>query len=358
MGHIRDRFGVGSRSPPTAHSGDGSRTGHGFGHTASETPAAATADSNQSATASSPNPAVTVAGPVTVDSWWRGLPARAWTTSVRRDDRTAGRMPTAPWEASPRAVRRVRRATATATAAASGSAFCEQRRGPRRPRIPDTATGHGVGDGRECSGTLGSPAHRPAVAFGACRAFVPARRPAVARVDLLTRTVSATFGRLDGLLGGCGNLLRQAIPGGAPHGIVPIGTRTQSAQYRVLHARRCATSRVQQCPRTHLQIAWGGGSECRGGPPFPPRKSSDRGSGRVSGSVAPETAWSVTVSEIRVRWPVSAIGLQAPMLFVVAVTVTVSVPVPSAVLLPLAGLRFTGDPGDASGSSLAVTQLR
>jgi hypothetical protein len=97
---------------------------------------------------------------------------------------------------------------------------------PRRPVIR-----HGVGHGpRRCG--------------GACRAFVPARRPAVARVDLLTRTVSATFGRLDGLLGGCGNLLRQAIPGGAPHGIVPIGTRTQSAQYRVLHARRCATSRA------------------------------------------------------------------------------------------------------------------
>jgi hypothetical protein len=30
--------------------------------------------------------------------WWRGLPARAGTTSLRRDGRTAGRMPTAPWE--------------------------------------------------------------------------------------------------------------------------------------------------------------------------------------------------------------------------------------------------------------------
>jgi hypothetical protein len=345
MGHIRDRFGVGSRSPATA-------TVSATDRTATQHPnsSGSDRDSNQSR------------GPARSRLRWihggvgfqpaHGPPAFGETAARR-----AGCPPHHGKHRHGRSVGSGDSDSDSDSGSVRGR-FSEQRRGPRRPRIPDTATGHGVGDGRECSGTLGSPAHRPAVAFGACRAFVPARRPAVARVDLLTRTVSATFGRLDGLLGGCGNLLRQAIPGGAPHGIVPIGTRTQSAQYRVLHARRCATSRVQQCPRTHLQIAWGGGSECRGGPPFPPRKSSDRGSGRVSGSVAPETAWSVTVSEIRVRWPVSAIGLQAPMLFVVAVTVTVSVPVPSAVLLPLAGLRFTGDPGDASGSSLAVTQLR
>jgi hypothetical protein len=56
---------------------------------------------------------------------------------------------------------------------------------------------------------------------------------------------SATSGRLDGLLGRCGALLREAIPGGAPHGIVPMGTRTLAAQCRVRHARRGATSRVQ-----------------------------------------------------------------------------------------------------------------
>jgi hypothetical protein len=33
--------------------------------------------------------------------WWRGLPARAWTTAFRREGRTAGRMPTAPWKAAP-----------------------------------------------------------------------------------------------------------------------------------------------------------------------------------------------------------------------------------------------------------------
>jgi hypothetical protein len=61
---------------------------------------------------------------VAVDSWWRGLPARAWTTTSRRDGRTAGRMPTAPWEAAPGC----RRIPGTATggpegpAAASGSA--------------------------------------------------------------------------------------------------------------------------------------------------------------------------------------------------------------------------------------------
>jgi hypothetical protein len=53
-------------------------------------------------------------------------------------------------------------------------------------------------------------------------------------------------GCLDGLLGGCHALLRHAIPGGAPHGIVRIQTRTPVAQYRVLHARRCANSRAQR----------------------------------------------------------------------------------------------------------------
>jgi hypothetical protein len=57
-----------------------------------------------------------------------------------------------------------------------------------------------------------SPRHRPAVAFGACRASAPARRPAVACGVRGPRSVSATFGRLDGLLGGCGALFRGALP--------------------------------------------------------------------------------------------------------------------------------------------------
>jgi hypothetical protein len=93
-----------------------------------------------------------------------------------------------------------------------------------------------------------SPVDRPSVAFGAHRAFAPARRPVVAWAARRSRMASATVGRLDGLLAGCGALSCGAIPGGAPHGIVPIETRTPSAQCRVLHARRCATSRAQWSP--------------------------------------------------------------------------------------------------------------
>jgi hypothetical protein len=63
------------------------------------------------------------------------------------------------------------------------------------------------------------------------------------------RSISATSGRLDGLLGGCDALLRGAIPGGAPHGIVPNETRTPTAQCRVLHARRGANLRAQRGTR-------------------------------------------------------------------------------------------------------------
>jgi hypothetical protein len=80
---------------------------------------------------------------VAMDSWWRGLPARAWTTSLRRDGRTAGRMPTAPWEASSG----VRRVPGTATggpeSSAAGSAAASATGAapvPRRSRSPVTAT--------------------------------------------------------------------------------------------------------------------------------------------------------------------------------------------------------------------------
>jgi hypothetical protein len=72
----------------------------------------------------------------------------------------------------------------------------------------------------------GSSIHRPSVAFGARRASAPARRPAVARVGRLTRAVVATSGRLDGLLGGCGALLRYALPEGAPLENVPKQPRS------------------------------------------------------------------------------------------------------------------------------------
>jgi hypothetical protein len=67
---------------------------------------------------------------------------------------------------------------------------------------------------------------RPAVAFGACRASAPARRPAVARVGRLTRAVVATSGRLDGLLRCRCALLRLALPEGAPLENVPMQPRS------------------------------------------------------------------------------------------------------------------------------------
>jgi hypothetical protein len=118
-------------------------------------------------------------------------------------------------------------------------------RGTSRPRYPATDIGHGVGHGPRRCGSLASPMHRPAVTFGARRASAPARRPAVACDVRRPRGIRATSGRLDGLLGGCGAVLREATPGGAPHGIVPIETRIRAAQYRVLHARRYATFRAQ-----------------------------------------------------------------------------------------------------------------
>jgi hypothetical protein len=159
-------------------------------------------------------------------SWWRGLPARAWTTGFRRDGRAEGRMPTAPWEASS-GVRRISgtatggpespaagSGSGTATASSPGPATVSglrpwppvtgsvtdrtdtehdvsrgsgrvrdsgrdsgsgQRRGPVRSRNPGTAPGHGVGHGPNRCGALGTPGHRPAVACGS--AFAPARPP-------------------------------------------------------------------------------------------------------------------------------------------------------------------------------------
>jgi hypothetical protein len=120
-----------------------------------------------------------------------------------------------------------------------------------RDRGPCPTTGNRPRNGRGSvrHGALDSPLHRPAVTFGARRASAPARRPAVACGVQSTRSITATAGRLDGLLGGRDALLRHANPGGAPHGIVPVETRTQSAQYRVLHARRCARSRAQRATR-------------------------------------------------------------------------------------------------------------
>jgi hypothetical protein len=72
---------------------------------------------------------------------------------------------------------------------------------------------------------------RPAVAFGAGRASVPARRPAVARDVCPARVISATSGRLDGLRGGCDALLRYAIPEGAPLENVPLPARRDTGTF-------------------------------------------------------------------------------------------------------------------------------
>jgi hypothetical protein len=77
----------------------------------------------------------------------------------------------------------------------------------------------------------GSPRHRPAVTFGAHRASAPARRPAVACSIGHPRRISATSGRLDGLLGGCGALLRYAIPEGAPLENVPLPARRDTGTF-------------------------------------------------------------------------------------------------------------------------------
>jgi hypothetical protein len=68
---------------------------------------------------------------VAMDSWWRGLPARAWTTSLWSDNPTAGKMPTAPWEAS----------------SAAGAAAANSPGHGSRSRHPGTVPGHGVGHG-------------------------------------------------------------------------------------------------------------------------------------------------------------------------------------------------------------------
>jgi hypothetical protein len=154
-------------------------------------------------------------------------------------------------------------ATATCGRGSVRYSDSRQHRRPVRPRIPDTAPGHGPRCRRRSRTELlrstdGFPDHGPrsrplseasnAAEHAALRASAPARRPAVACGVHFPRSVSATSGRLDGLLGGCDALARRAIPGGAPHGIVPIETRTPAAQYRVPHARRCATSRAQRGP--------------------------------------------------------------------------------------------------------------
>jgi hypothetical protein len=144
---------------------------------------------------------------------------------------------------------------AAAAGSAAGTAISDgkQHRGPMRPRRPVTAPGHGngheaghgpnrtggpsaaaapgpgtvtgtvtgsgAGHGPGFRGALMAPQHRPAVAFDAGRAWAPARRPAVACGESLPRSVSATCGRLDGLLGDCGALLRTPFPG-EPHTVL------------------------------------------------------------------------------------------------------------------------------------------
>jgi hypothetical protein len=162
-----------------------------------------------------------------MDSWWRGLPARAWSTTFQNDGRTAGRMPTAPWEASPRAVLRAQRQR-------QRQGQCQGQRGSRRglghrirPPVTGSVTDRGAPEHKSLRGTglpsrsaLVAPPLRLAalrwrgaiVVLGRCRPppsvstafFVPVSRFSVTRLPRIAtlenvptqvRGVSSTFSR-------------------------------------------------------------------------------------------------------------------------------------------------------------------
>jgi hypothetical protein len=175
---------------------------------------------------------------------------------------------------------------------ARGSASDRRRRPPRsrsRPSVP----GHGFGPER--CGVPGTPRHRPAVAFGARRASAPARRPAVARGVCPARVISATSGRLDGLLGGCDALLRYAIPEGAPLENVPLpaseghrhilkdGTPAGS---RILVLSGARDSRAPGCTRRGETVTWVARGPWRGArrPPVALRPDAGRDFSAAPGS--------------------------------------------------------------------------
>jgi hypothetical protein len=119
-----------------------------------------------------------------MDSWWRGLPARAWTTSLRGGGRTAGKMPAAPWEASSgdrrmagsAAVAPERSAAGSAPAAGAGAGTGSapaSASSSGTDTVTESGHGHGVSHGPN---RLGEPAagSAPAAEAGAGTGSAPA----------------------------------------------------------------------------------------------------------------------------------------------------------------------------------------
>jgi hypothetical protein len=97
--------------------------------------------------------------------------------------------------------------------------------------------------------------HRPAVAFGARRASAPARRPAVACGVRFPRSVSATSGRLDGLLGGCDALLREATKAFSVSRVREPGTAERESAAVARRATGGCPAPVPRVPRRQTSPA-------------------------------------------------------------------------------------------------------
>ena len=141
-------------------------------------------------------------------------------------------------------------ASGTATADSTGDRFGHG----FRIRPPVTGPGVGGGRGPNCCGALMASHHRPAVALAALRASAPARRPAVACGVHFPRSVSATSGRLDGLLGGCDALLREVTKAFSGSRVREPGTAERESAgrrpegYRRMPGTRPSCSRRQTSP--------------------------------------------------------------------------------------------------------------
>jgi hypothetical protein len=118
----------------------------------------------------------------------------------------------------------------------------------------------------------GSPPHRPAVAFGARRASAPARRPAVACGVRSPRSITATSGRLDGLLGGRDALFRVAKPEDChPR---ECAHRSEERTRHILKEWHVPPVRDVTC-LSEARVCRAGGSVCTCGPGIDHAKGSD-----------------------------------------------------------------------------------
>jgi hypothetical protein len=230
--------------------------------------ATAISDGGRYGQGSRTRPPVTGSVTVAMDPWWRGLPARAWVTSVRSDGRTAGKMPTAPWGASSRSRSRTESLLGTGSSVAPACFRVRLRLAALRWRealVRETRPG-------------GSPVR-------ACGSRAPLKenRPAFARRAA----------------GGC--------PAPVPR--IP-GVR------RRRHSRRCARSRVAQWRRLSFSVGPTGAAtilEDERKRPFsnvvlPPRPLSE-GSGHLSPNVSPSgftIVTSMTETDVRDRPTISS----------------------------------------------------